>query len=147
MNKRSNSHLNVLSVGPACTMVDGENFPTVHLDEAAERQLSVFDPQLLGRLEGDALQTVSRNRKFMERVRLHWRTASTPGYLVVVVVNQSSDHIGFIEVQLLELGGGVRGQINQLLLCHNVSKVLRFQMNVLQKKENPHSQSVQTSVQ
>lgn len=40
-------------------MVDGENLATVHLDEAAEWQLSVLDPHLLGRLEGDALQTVT----------------------------------------------------------------------------------------
>lgn len=80
-----------------------------------------------------------QSHPFKEQVMLHWRAASTPGYLVVVVVNQSSYHIGFIEVQLLQLGGGVWGQINQLLLCHNFSKVFWFQVNVLQNEENQHS--------
>lgn len=123
----------------APTVVYGENLATVHSDEAAEGQLGVLDPQLLGRLQGDALPTVTPGQGQHRNVAPAEDSVAS-GYLVVVMVNQSSDHVGLIKVQLLQLSGGVRGQINQLLLCHNFSKVFRFQMNVLQNTKDQSSQ-------
>lgn len=91
------------------TVVDGENLATVHLDEAAERKLCVIDAQLLGRLKGDALHNKDTQHEGPpeEELTLHGVTASRRRYLVMVVVNKSSYHIGFAEVELLQLSGRV----------------------------------------
>lgn len=122
-------------------MVDGEDLAAVHLDEAAEWKLCVIDAQLLGRLKGDALQTKTHTRREgppEEELRLHRVAASHRLYLVMVVVNKSSYHVGFAEVELFQLGGGVRGQVDQLLRCSNLTKVFGFQMNILQNQGNSH---------
>lgn len=42
---------------PLLTVVNSQNLPTVHLDEAAQRKLGVADAQLCGPFKGDSLQT------------------------------------------------------------------------------------------
>lgn len=91
------------------TVVDGENLATVHLDEAAEWKLRVVDAQLLGRLKGDALQTKARNMKVHLRgeLTLQRQAAARRLYLVMVMVNESSYHVGLAEVELFQLSGRV----------------------------------------
>lgn len=45
---------------PLLTVVNSQNLPTVHFDEAAQRELGVADAQLFGPLKGDSLQTKPR---------------------------------------------------------------------------------------
>ncbi|TNN32323.1 hypothetical protein EYF80_057518 [Liparis tanakae] len=97
------------------TVVHCQNLPAVHLHKVAQRELSVVDPQLLGPLEREALHTEPRQEADQRQT-----------HLVVVVVHQASDHVGLAGVQLLQHVGGVRRQVDQLLLRHHLTVVLRL---------------------
>lgn len=88
------------------TVVHRQNLAAVHLHKAAEGQLSVLDPSLLGPLQGDPLATQPNVKEGAGAGGAANRGASQT-HLVVVVVHQTADHVGLLQVQLLQHVGRV----------------------------------------
>lgn len=129
---------------PLLTVVNSQNLPTVHFDEAAQRELGVADAQLRGPFKGHSLQTkpdrlahaATPTHSHTHTLRQVWSRA----HLVVVVVHQASYDVRPLWIQLRQHVGRVGGEVDQLLLGHNLGVVLRLNVDVLHSTQHPTNQ-------
>lgn len=94
-------------------MVDGQHFPTVHLNKTAKRKSGMVYPQLLCPLKGDPL-CIKPDRNVKNT--LNQREEITPSmisqlrsqtHLMMIVVHQTTYNIGLLLVQFFQHVGRV----------------------------------------